>query len=56
MAPSDVVDHDYVLCGDIRTQGEWLSVWLAWDGSRVGGSQTAVELLREIIAAAPMVH
>jgi hypothetical protein len=56
LAASDVVNQDHVVCGDIRVQGEWLSAWLAWDGSRVGGSQTAVELLQEIIAAAPMVH
>ena len=35
---------------ELRVAGEWLSAWLAWDGSMLGGAQAALEALAELMA------
>lgn len=50
VAPSDLVDHRDAACADVRVEGEWLSAWLAWDGSMLGGGGAALEALAELMA------
>lgn len=52
LAPSDLVDHDHVACSELHLARGWVTAWLAWDGSRVGGEEHVVDLIRSIMAAA----
>ena len=48
---TDVIEARAMACGSVEVSGQWLSLWLAGDGLRLGGAAAVVELLSALTAS-----
>lgn len=48
---TDTVEAAAMACGNVEVSGEWLSLWLAGDGQRLGGAAAVIELLSALTAS-----
>lgn len=48
---TDAIESAAMACGSIEVSGQWLSLWLAGDGQRLGGAAAVIELLTALMAS-----